>query len=96
MATIGIRELKNQTTEVLRAVREQRAEYIVTYRGQPVALLLPLGEEARENMPQQNLVRPKPTAALLAELAMLRQKIGRAWKTKLTAAEAVAEQRRAL
>jgi antitoxin (DNA-binding transcriptional repressor) of toxin-antitoxin stability system len=80
-------------------VREQRAEYaeyIVTYRGQPVALLLPLGEEPRENMQQQSLIRPKPTAALLAELEALRQKIGHAWKTKLSAAEAVAEQRRAL
>lgn len=96
MATIGIRELKNQTTEVLRTVREQHTEYIVTYRGQPVALLLPLSEEAKQNVQQQNLIRPKPTAALLAELEMLRQKIGRTWKTKLTAAEAVAEQRRAL
>lgn len=96
MATIGVRELKNQTTEVLRDVREQQAEYIVTYRGQPVALLLPLGEENRQKLQQPSIVKPKPTAALLAELEMLRQKIGRAWRTKLTAAEAVAEQRRTL
>ena len=34
---VGIRELKNEASEIIRAVREERAEYVVTYRGQPAA-----------------------------------------------------------
>ncbi|CAN5763752.1 hypothetical protein BH10CHL1_BH10CHL1_39980 [soil metagenome] len=41
MREIGVRELKNQATEILREVREQQAEYIVTYHGKPVARILP-------------------------------------------------------
>lgn len=95
MANIGIRDLKNQATEILRTVREESVEYIVTYRGEPVALLLPLNSVQQvQNI--ENIVRPKPSQALLAELEELRQRIGKAWKTKLTAAQAVAEQRRSL
>ena len=96
MANIGIRELKNQATEILRTVREESVEYIVTYRGEPVALLLPLDKTAQQFQNVENINRPKPSQALLAELEELRQRIGKAWKTKLTAAEAVAEQRRRL
>jgi prevent-host-death family protein len=48
MPTIGVRELREQTSEVLRQVRERRAEYVVTYQGKPVALLLPVDSEAVE------------------------------------------------
>ncbi len=96
MSNIGVRELKNQATEILRAVREERAEYIVTYRGEPIAMLLPLEEPAKQIQNSQRSTRAQPSPALLAELEALRQKIGKAWQTKLTAAEAVAEQRRSL
>jgi len=33
---VGIRELKNRTSEIVRAVRERGAQYIVTYQGHPV------------------------------------------------------------
>jgi prevent-host-death family protein len=42
MPEIGIRQLKNETSEILRAVREDGAEYVITYRGQPVAVLRPV------------------------------------------------------
>ena len=48
MPTIGVRELREQTSEVLRQVREARAEYIITYQGKPIALLLPVQTEAVE------------------------------------------------
>lgn len=48
MTMIGVRELRQQTTEVLRRIREEGAEYIITYQGQPVAVLLPLDAEAVE------------------------------------------------
>jgi prevent-host-death family protein len=42
MSLIGVRELREQTSEVIRRVREDRAEYVVTYQGRPVAIILPL------------------------------------------------------
>jgi prevent-host-death family protein len=38
MALIGIRELRERASEVIRRVREEKAEYIITYQGQPVAV----------------------------------------------------------
>ena len=42
---IGVRELKNQATRILRAVREEMAEYVITLHGEPIAILRPLTEE---------------------------------------------------
>ncbi len=42
---IGIRELKTRASEVVRAVKETRARYIITQRGKPAALLIPLDAE---------------------------------------------------
>jgi prevent-host-death family protein len=39
---IGIRELKSRASEVVRAVKEQRTRYIVTQRGKPVAVIIPM------------------------------------------------------
>jgi prevent-host-death family protein len=48
MALIGIRELREKTSEVLRKVREEKAEYIITHQGQPIAVLLPVEAEKVE------------------------------------------------
>ena len=48
MPRVGVRELKNQTSEILRAVREERAEYIITYQGRPMAILLPIDVDDEE------------------------------------------------
>lgn len=48
MTMIGVRELRQQTSELLRKMKEEKVEYIITYQGQPVALLLPLDTEAVE------------------------------------------------
>jgi prevent-host-death family protein len=45
---IGIRQLKNETSEILRAVREDKAEYVITYRGEPVAVLRPVEPPAAD------------------------------------------------
>ena len=45
MALIGIRELRESASEVLRRVREEKAEYVITYQGQPVAVILPVDSE---------------------------------------------------
>ncbi len=48
MPVIGVRELREHTAEVLRQVREQRAEYVITNQGKPVAFLSPVDEDAVE------------------------------------------------
>lgn len=49
MAEVGIRDLKARASEILRDVRDKRARYVVTYRGKPVGLLLPLPETPGES-----------------------------------------------
>ena len=44
MAILGVRELRERASEVIRRVREERAEYVVTYQGRPVAVILPQAE----------------------------------------------------
>lgn len=39
---VGVRELKNQASEIVRSVRELHTEYVITYHGQPVARLTPI------------------------------------------------------
>ena len=39
---VGIRELKNELTAIIRRVGEERVEYTVTVHGRPVAVLRPL------------------------------------------------------
>lgn len=41
MPTVGVRELKNHATKIVRSVREEHAQYVVTVDGQPVAVLRP-------------------------------------------------------
>ena len=48
MPQVGIRELKNDASEIIRAVREERAEYVVTLRGRPVAFIVPVDEARQE------------------------------------------------
>jgi len=48
VSLIGVRELREQTSEVIRRVREERAEYVVTYQGRPVAIILPVDTELAE------------------------------------------------
>ena len=39
---IGIRELKSRASELIRTVKEERARYVVTQRGKPVAAIIPV------------------------------------------------------
>jgi len=86
--TIGVRELKNQTSRVIRAVREEMAEYVVTLRGEPVAVLRPLTEEEAQRL------RRVEIDETLAEMKTLAQQVGAAWTSQKSGVELVAEQRR--
>lgn len=85
---IGVRELKNQASGILRAVREDRAEYIVTLRGEPVAVLRPISDEDRLRRERSDIEQE------LAELADLAAQIAQEWQSPYTAVELVSEQRR--
>jgi prevent-host-death family protein len=85
---IGVRELKNQTSRVIRAVREEMSEYVVTLRGEPVAVLRPLTKEE-----VQRLRRVEADTAL-AEMKALAQEVASAWTSEKSGVELVAEQRR--
>ena len=86
--TIGVRELKNQTSRVIRAVREELAEYVVTLRGEPVAVLRPLTEEEAQRL------RRVEIDETLAEMRTLAQQVGAAWTSPKSGVELIAEQRR--
>ena len=90
MAQVGVRELKTRASEIIRAVRERRARYVVTYRGRPVGLLLPLDEPSRGEV-----VASDPQGDdVWEELTRLGEEIGRDWRSPLTSAELLSEMRR--
>ena len=53
---IGVRELKNQTSSIVRQVREESAEYVITYRGLPVAVLRPIDEQEAADLKKQEAI----------------------------------------
>jgi prevent-host-death family protein len=83
-----VRELKNQASRILRAVQEESAEYVVTVRGKPVAVLRSLTDEDRARHERSGIERE------LAEMALLAAQIAQNWQSPRTAAELVSEQRR--
>jgi prevent-host-death family protein len=85
MAEIGVRELKEKTSDVLRRVRDQNESIDITYRGRIVARLIPW--QAKE-------VRRRRNAAVWKEMDRLAEEISHHWPKGVSAAEAVAEQRR--
>jgi prevent-host-death family protein len=86
MPSIGVRELKIHVSEVVRHVRDTRARYVVTHRGQPVAVIVPYS--------------PRETGEVLtreegwARFFEASERLGREWNTPLTAVEVLAEMRR--
>jgi len=88
MSEIGIRKLKTHASEIVRSVREQRARYVITQRGRPVALLLPLDE------PQAQVPSLAAGAVAWDQLTRLGEAIGRSWQSPLTSVELLSEMRR--
>jgi prevent-host-death family protein len=91
---VGVRELKNRATEILRQVREDQAEYVITYYGRPVAVLLPVDEAWVEGEAKRAAEATSPSDEVAAELEALRQEIDRSWASGKTGIELVSEQRR--
>jgi len=94
MPNIGVRELKNQANEIVRSVREEQAEYIITYHGEAVAVLLPIDRALIEAGEQAALDAAQPQTETLSELETLRAEIDRSWRQRKSGAQLVKEGRR--
>jgi prevent-host-death family protein len=81
--SIGIRELKQDASRIIRRVRETGEEVAVTVRGEVVAVLVPVAA------PRRRRGRSPWT-----EIDALAREIGRRWPKGATASDAVREQRR--
>jgi prevent-host-death family protein len=87
MREVGVRELKQHASELLRAVREKRESITITYRGKAVAQLVPVVEQEATREEARRVWK---------EMDELAKKIGRHWPKGVSAVEAVREQRREL
>ena len=81
---IGIRELKSRASEVVRAVKEERARYVITQRGKPAAMIIPLDAAPPE----------KSADEVWERLQQLGDEIGKGWKSEKSAVEILSEMRR--
>lgn len=88
------RTKKNQANEIVRSVREEQAEYIITYHGEAVAVLLPIERAWIQEGEQGALEAAQPGPETLNDLAALRADIDRSWRRKKTGAQLVREGRR--
>ena len=86
--SVGIRELKNQASRIVRTVQEERTEYVITVRGDPVAVLRPFTNE------DANRLRQAELDETLAEMKALAHQVAAAWKSPKSGIELVDEQRR--
>jgi antitoxin (DNA-binding transcriptional repressor) of toxin-antitoxin stability system len=85
MQKVGVRELKEQTSQILRRLRESGESFEVTYRGRVIARLVPTIEPAVEHSPAE---------ALREEWDRLSKEISARWPKGLSAVDAVREERR--
>jgi len=83
MLTVGIRQLKQHASELIRMVREEGSEIQVTYRGEVVAMLIPITRPSHQE-----------EAQAWTEIDHLAAEIDAHWPAGVSAAEAVAESRR--
>ncbi len=84
MEKIGIRELKARASALVRAVKEQRARYVITHRGEPVAVLLPVDAVPPARDPDE----------VWARLEAIREALGQGWQSEKSAVEILSEMRR--
>ena len=82
MITVGIRELKQRASELIRLVRQDGQQVQITYRGEVVALLVPV------ERPDQTTNKDAWTS-----LDVLAAEIGVHWPVEVSSVEAVAEGR---
>ena len=85
MKSVTARYLKQHTGAVLREVREGGKEVVITYRGVPVARIVPT---------RSSETVEKVLESVWVEMDRLSEEIGRKWPAGVSAEDAVSEQRR--
>ena len=71
MRSVGVRELKSNTTQILRRIREKGESVQVTYHGKVIAMLIPApGDHSHDT---------HEMAALWTDLDSLAAEIGARW-----------------
>ncbi|OGO20721.1 MAG: hypothetical protein A2Z14_01145 [Chloroflexi bacterium RBG_16_48_8] len=89
MPDIGVRELKAKASEILKEIREQRARYVITFRGKPIATLQPVEK------PEDLAISPaSETSKAWDELERLGEKIAQGWVSEKDSLEILTELRR--
>ncbi len=83
MPEIGVRELKEHTSEIVREVRERRTRFTITYRGEPVGVLVPIGEATEESAEEA-----------WDKLISLGKEIGAGWRSPMSSDELLSSMRR--
>ena len=76
------------SSRIVREVREDHAEYVVTHQGRPVAILHPYTEAAAEHG------RQRETDAALKAMKKTAREVAKAWTSPKSAVEILDEQRR--
>lgn len=89
MPEVGLRELKAHASAILRDVREHRRRYVVTHRGRPVALLVPVADA-----PSAGESVDDSSEDGWDEFLRVADEIGRKWKGPPTVQEVLDEMRR--
>jgi len=75
LRTIGVRQLKNEATQIVRAVREQNAQFVITVNGLPVATLRPYSDRDIAGLHRTQ------AAAEIAAIDRLAAEVGRLWES---------------
>jgi prevent-host-death family protein len=84
MEEIGIRELKARASDVVRAVKEQRARYVITQRGVPVAVIIPIDA----------ILDQKNSSESWDKLMEIRRKLGTGKQNTKSSVQILSEMRR--
>jgi prevent-host-death family protein len=86
MRSVGVRELKQRTSQVLRELQARGDEIEITYHGRVIARLVPVGRPPAR----------RRTAAVWSTLDQVAREIGARWPKGRSATAAVREGRRRL
>jgi prevent-host-death family protein len=87
MYEVGVRELKQNLSTILKRVRTKKEAVEITYRGRTVARIVPVVDERQLSADD---------AAVFEEVEKLAKEIGARWPKGVSAVDAVREQRREL
>ncbi len=85
MSQVGVRDLKTHASKILEEVEHQRSRYVITKRGRPVGVLLPV-----EDAPAKEAT----SSSAWEDLERLGEQISRNWTSEKTTLEILDEIRR--